>query len=297
MFEIADLRLFAKLADIGSITGAARQLRMPKSTASRNLQRLEEQAGVRLVQRSTRHIALTDAGHRLLEHARRIVEEVELAETALSADAKAVRGRLKVSAPYTFARHFLGPLLPELLAAHPELRVELEVGNRRVDPIAEDFDLVIRVGSLDDSSLIVRNLGRTRLVLCAAPGMVADGGPAGPRDLARYPLVALNRADAQDWQMARENRTATVPVRPVMAVNDPTTLMEAIERGAGLGWIPDFLALPAIAAGTLVRVLPDWSMPAAEINALYPSRKWLSPKVRVFVEAVREVVKARLGEA
>ena len=184
MLDLADLRAFARIADLGSVSGAARALGMPKSSASRSLARLEAAAGAALVERSTRRLRLTDAGHLLQRHARRILDDVGEAENALAGLISVPRGTLRVSAGFTFAVGPLAPMLPRFLARYPEVRVALTIDNRDVDLLAEEFDLAIRIGPLRDSELIARRLTTVALWTCASPAyLAARGTPATVKEL------------------------------------------------------------------------------------------------------------------
>ena len=180
MFDLVDLRAFARIADLGSISGAARALRMPKSSVSRSLVRLEEAVGAVLVERSTRHLRLTDAGLLLKRHARRIIDDVGEAENAITGLVGAPRGDLRVSVPFTFATGPLAPMLPAFLLRYPEVRVVLSIDNRPIDLLVEEADIAIRIGPLPDSSLIARSPRDVRVMAlrqsCLSGGRTRDRG-------------------------------------------------------------------------------------------------------------------------
>jgi DNA-binding transcriptional LysR family regulator len=201
VLDLADLRAFARIADLGSVSAAARALKAPKSSVSRSLARLEQAVGAVLVERSTRRLRLTDAGALLRPHARRILNDVDEAETALGGFGGVPRGLLRVNATYAFAQGVLAPMLPPFLARHPEVRVALDIENRRIDPMAEEADLVIRLGPLADSALIARRLAVLEVWLCASPAyLAARGTPARAADLARHDMIM--RSDrAERWEL------------------------------------------------------------------------------------------------
>ena len=176
MLDLIDLRAFARIADLGSISATARVLRMPKSSVSRSLVRLEEAVGAVLVERSTRHLRLTDAGLLMQRHARRILDDVGEAENAIGGLVGTPRGDLRVSAPFTFAAGPLAPMLPAFLARYPDVRVLLTVDNRNVDLLAEEIDVAIRIGPLATSDLIARRLATFELWPCASPAYLALPG-------------------------------------------------------------------------------------------------------------------------
>ena len=289
MFDLADLRAFARIADLGSLSGAARALGMPKSSASRSLTRLESVAGTALMERSTRHLRLTDAGHLLLRHARRILDDVSEAETALVGLIGVARGTLRVSAGYTFAVGPLAAMLPSFLARYPEVRVALAIENRNVDLLTEGFDLAIRIGPLPDSDLIARRLATIALWTCASPAyLAARGTPATPDDLRLHELIS--RVDHRGHWRFREasGMVREIEVVPGTVIPEPAVLRTVLIGGAGIGKLPDFHAADAVAGGTLVRLLPEYGEDTVEVHALYPSHRSLSAKVRVFIDVLAE---------
>lgn len=288
MLDLTDLRAFARIADLGSVSGAARSLGSPKSSVSRSLARLEEAVGAVLIERSTRHLRLTDAGLLLQRHARRILDDVGEAENAIGGLVGAPRGTLRVSAPFTFAAGPLAPMLPPFLARHPEVRVVLTVDNRPIDLLTEEVDVAIRIGPLRDSGLIARRLATFALWPCASPAYLAERGtPETVADLGRHVLIA--HADRRWTWRARTPAGAVheIETEPGTVVPEPAVVRTMLIGGAGIGWLPDFHAADAIADGTLVRVLPDHDGDTTvDAHALYPSHRSLSAKVRVFVDAL-----------
>jgi DNA-binding transcriptional LysR family regulator len=242
-----------------------------------------------LVERSTRHLRLTDAGLLLRPHAARILADVEEAAAALGRFAGAPRGTLRVNAPFTFAVGLLAPMLPGFLARYPEVRVVLDIENRIVAMPAEAADVVIRVGTLPDSDLVARRLARMALWTCAGPGyLAARGAPARPADLAGHVLIAsFDRPMTWSYAFA-DGRAESVEVRPGSVVPEPSALRAVLAGGAGIGRLPDFLAAEAVAAGEVVRLFPDAACDAVDVHALYPSHRSLSAKVRVFIDALAE---------
>lgn len=294
MLDLTDLRAFARIADLGGVSAAARALRMPKSSVSRSLARLEEAVGAVLVERSTRHLRLTDAGLLLRRHANRIMDDIGEAENAIGGLVGAPRGDLRISAPFTFAAGPLAPMLPAFLARYPDVRVILTVDNRNIDLLTEEIDVVIRIGPLANSELIARRLATFELWPCACPAYINKRGmPTKPGDLASHTIVA--HSDKQRiWRfVGRSGATTEVELRPVAVVPEPAVVRTMLLGGAGVGWLPDFHAIDAIADGSLVRLLPDWSSGAVEAHALYPSHRSLSAKVRVFIDALIEHLAAR----
>ena len=287
MLDLADLRAFARIADLGSISGAARALGSPKSSVSRSLVRLEEAVGAVLVERSTRHLRLTDAGLLLKRHARRIIDDVGEAENAIIGLVGAPRGDLRVSVPFTFAAGPLARMLPGFALRYPEVRVVLSIDNRPVDLLAGEVDVAVRIGRLPSSELIARRLATFELWPCASPTYVAEAAPVTvPSDLLAHRLVA--HADRlQRWTFRSPTGVvADVEFSPGMVIPEPDVVRTMLLGHAGVGMLPDFHAAADIAAGRLVRVLPDYQCGSVEVHALYPSHRSLSAKVRVFIDAL-----------
>ena len=287
MLEMTDLRVFARIADIGSVSGAARALKMPKSSASRSLVRLEEAVGAVLVERSTRHLRLTDAGLLLQRHARRILDDVGEAENAISGLIGAPQGDLRVSVPFTFATGPLAAMLPAFLASYPDVRVVLAIGNRIVDLLNEEFDVAIRIGPLADSELIARRLATLKLWACASPVYLAQAAPiARPADLKRHILIAHGHV-AETWRFrCSTGASSEIALEASTVIPEPDVVRTLLIAGAGIGILPDFHAQGALSSGELVRVLPDWESGSVEVHALYASHRSLSAKVRVFIDAL-----------
>ena len=287
MFDLLDLRAFARIAELGSLSGAARTLGMPKSSTSRSLARLEAAVGAALIERSTRHLRLTDAGRLLQRHARRILDDVGEAENALGGLIGAPRGTLRVSVGFTFAVGPLAPMLPDFLARYPEVRVALSIDNRNVDLLAEEFDVAIRIGPLRESELIARRLTTIALWTCASPAYLARRGtPETVDDLRSHELIA--RVDRRStWQFLTPNGAPqAIEVVPGTVIPEPAVLKAVLIGGAGIGRLPDFHAADAVADGSLVRLLPGYQDDTVDVHALYPSHRSLSAKVRVFIDTL-----------
>ncbi len=287
MLDLIDVRAFARIADLRSVSAAARTLKAPKSSVSRSLARLEAAVGAVLVERSTRHLRLTDAGALFHPHALRILNDVDEAETALGSFAGVPRGTLRVNAPYAFALALLAPMLPAFLARYPEVLVTLDVNNRQVDVLAEQADLVIRIGTLATSGLIARRLATMELWACASPAYLATRGtPASVDDLSGHDIVGRVEGRTRWTFRTPGAEPEEIDVNPRLSVPDPALTQVVLIGGAGIGRLPDFMARSAIARGELVRVLAEVEPGSVEVHALYPSHRSLSAKVRVFIDAL-----------
>ncbi len=287
MLDFSNLRVFARISDVGSVSGAARSLKMPKSSVSRSLARLEETLGAALIERSTRHLRLTDAGLLLQRHARRILDDVGEAENAIGGLVGKPRGDLRISVPFTFAAGPLALMLPDFLKAYPDVRVILTVDNRTIDLLTEEIDVVIRIGPLRESELIAKRLTTFALWPCASPAyLAAHAEIKTPGDLTSHTLIAHSeRLETWDFR-ASDGEHMVMEVARGTVVPEPEVLRTMLSGGAGIGLLPDFHATPALADGTLLRVLPHMTCGSVEAHALYPSHRSLSAKVRVFIDAL-----------
>lgn len=287
MLDLSDLNVFARIADLGTLSAAARSLSSPKSSISRSLCRLEEAAGTPLVERSTRHLRLTDAGRLMLRHARRILDDVGDAENALSGLVGVPQGTLRVSVPFTFAAGPLAPMLPVFLTRYPDVRVVLTVDNRMIDLQTEEIDVAIRIGPLPDSDLIARRIATYPLWVCASPVYLAQHGtPRAPHELSMHQLIC--HADRRlSWRFTTPAGAAVeVDVVPGCVVPEPAVVKTVLIGGAGIGQLPDFEAIEALAQGRLVRLLPDHGVDTVDAHALYTSHRSMSAKLRVFIDAL-----------
>jgi DNA-binding transcriptional LysR family regulator len=290
--DLNQLLIFAKVVEQGSFIGAARALGLPKTTVSRKVQELEERLGTRLLQRTTRRVALTEAGATYHEYSSRIVQDLEEADNAVGRMREAPRGALRVSASFSFGMGALVPLVPEFLAQYPEINLQLELRNDTVDLLAEGFDLAVRIGSQTDSSYASRQLGRSRLYLYASPGYLEQhGAPAGPEDLPGHPTLTLSRFSRHGryyWPLQNGHEEQEVYLTPHLVANDPGVIRYAAVAGLGIAILPAMLIRRELEEGSLQQVIPEWEGPPTEISAVYPSRRGLSPKVRAFIDFMGE---------
>ncbi|MFM0314081.1 LysR substrate-binding domain-containing protein [Paraburkholderia nemoris] len=284
MIELIDIRVFSKLSELMSFSAVARVLAMPKSSVSRSLSRLEEHLGVALIIRSNRKVTLTDTGVLFAESAKKILNEVEEAEEKVGQVRLTPRGLLRVSSPVTPGQFMIAPLVPEYLAAYPDVQVSLELTSSKIEPLTDEMDVVIRTGALEDSRLIAKRLGSARLVLVSTPAYLRkSGAPESPVDLPAHFLLDI--ADGPgEWRLRRDEEVSTIGIHPRFFANDTSTLRTVLLSGSGLAWLPDYLCRQDIAEGRLVRVMPDWERGEREINAVFPRHRTLSPKVRSFVD-------------
>ncbi|NEQ46660.1 MAG: LysR family transcriptional regulator [Leptolyngbya sp. SIOISBB] len=292
MDNLNDILVFTKVVERGSFTAAADLLALPKSSVSRAVSRLETRLGTRFLQRSTRRIHLTEVGHRYYDHCRRIIQELETANSIVESYKSQPSGLLRVTAPYVLGQAFLGPIVTEFLAAHPQVTCQVELSNRRIDLIEEGFDLAIRVGTLPDSSLIMTHLGRARTGLFAsATYLQCYGTPQLPTDLSNHVLLDLGTTLSQTWMLSQGAEHVEIPVSPRLLCNDVAILLKTAIAQQGITVLPKFVAQKAVEQHQLQPVLPNWQVTQVDINALYPSYKDLSPTVRAFIELAKYSLK------
>ena len=285
--DLNAMALFARVVEAESFTAAARAQGLSKSAVSKQIARLEDRLGARLLNRTTRRLSLTEAGSAFYEACQKVVAEAESAEQAVTHLAAAPRGQLRVNAPMSFGQLHVAPMLPEFLGACPELSLDLDLNDRQVDLVEEGYDVAIRIGVLDDSSLIVRRLAPSRNILCAAPAYLeAHGHPSVPADLTEHNVLLYSyRTRGSVVRLRGSGGERSVTVRGRLRVNNGDALLAAALGGLGIAFLPSFIVGDALRAGDLQCLLPDWRDAAeAGVHAVYPASRNLSPKVRVFVD-------------
>lgn len=294
--DLNDVLAFTAVADSGSFTRAAERLGWPKSSVSHRVARLEACLGARLLERSTRRLRLTDVGARFHEHARRVLQELDLAAATVDSFRARPQGRLRVSASVVLGQALLPPMVAEFATQHPDVELFVDLTNRRVDLLEEGFDLAIRAGELPDSSLVSRRLGSATARLFAAPAYLRrHGAPVTAAQLTGHVLVDNAPSPAAaGWTLTHDDgRTQAVPARCRLAANDAALLRDLATAAIGIVALPVFVAAPAVAAGRLTPVLPDWATRRVDVHAVFPSHKSLSPALRAFVD----LAVSRLGAA
>ncbi|TCO36831.1 LysR family transcriptional regulator [Dokdonella fugitiva] len=291
--QLAEIACFVEVAHRLSFAQAAVRLGMHVSGVSRAVAALESRLGVRLLQRTTRQVGLTEAGRAHLARCEAVLAEIAEAEAAASATGGALRGRLRASIPSGLGLAHLTPRLGEFLAAHPELELDLHLSNRNVDLVEEAFDVAIRVGELRDSRLVARRLGDSRRILVASAAYLAAAGrPRRPADLDRHACLVLDvGAIAERWELERRGHGETVRVRARVRSNNALALLDACRVGVGIALLPQFAVADDLAAGRLVRVLDAWAAMEQGIFAIYPGNRFIPAKVRAFVEFVETCVR------
>lgn len=288
--EANDLLLFARVVDEGSFSRAAERLGLPKSTVSRRVAKLEAHLGERLLLRTTRKLAITDFGRAVLGHAQHVAEDVEAAASLAEHRQAQPAGRLRVTMPNDMANLVLAPVLADFVGRYPMIALEVDLSARFVDLVAENFDVAIRMGDLrDDATLAARRVAAFTGSLYAAPSYLGRRGtPSEPEALMEHDnLRVLTRSgEPATWVLARdEQRWEGIP--PGRAtVNSPELLMRMALSGAGITIVNDHFALPYLDRGELVQVLPDWRVPPVDAWAVFPGRRLMPARTRVFLDAL-----------
>ena len=284
--DLNDIVVFTKVVETRSFTGAAEQLGLPKSTVSRKLAQLEERLGVRLVQRTTRKLALTDIGQAYYERCARIVADLAAAEQLVTDMQATPRGRVRVTAPVDLAMRHLGNIIAEFLDASPDINIELDASDRVVDLIEEGFDVAIRFGTLPESTLIARKLCTITGILCASPAYVERrGAPKSIDDLEDCDRVLFTPSPrTQSWTLEAGSATYEFGRPAKFACNNIGAVLEAVLAGSGVALLTDFMVADHIAQGALVHVLPEWRSKPIDCNAVYPARQNLPPRLALFLD-------------
>ncbi|MEF7616185.1 LysR family transcriptional regulator [Aquincola sp. MAHUQ-54] len=283
--DIEALRTFVEVADAGGVSPAAVRLGVAKSIVSRRLVRLEAELGVQLLTRSTRGAALTEAGATFRDHAARVCAEVDAARNAIL-PAGELRGRLRVAVPLSFGPSHFAPMLAEMARRHPRLQIQTCYSDRFVDLIAEGYDCAIRVGYLQDSSLVARRIVPLHGKLVASPAYVhAHGSPDTPEALAAHQALMQG---TEAWQLMDGDKIVTVRPQGRFKADNGTALLAAAVAGLGIAYLPDWLTDPHVASGALVPVMPRHPPPPAGVYVIRPPSQHPERKVRVLIELLIE---------
>jgi DNA-binding transcriptional LysR family regulator len=291
MDRIDAMQAFIAVADLGGFAPAARKLGLSPSGVTRLIAALEERLGARLLQRTTRSVALTDAGARYLERARRILADVEEAEASIQDERTRPSGRLVVSAPIGFGRLHVGPVMSEYLKRHAEVFGELRLADRMVNLVEDGVDLAVRIGHLADSSLVARHVGEMRRIVVASPGYLkAHGEPKTPEAIASHQTIQFGGATiSPDWRFVRDGNEVRITPVPRLTTNSADAAIGYAVRGGGLTRVLAYQAADAIKAGRLKILLAKFEPPSLPIHIVYPTSRLLSAKVRAFIDLVVEI--------
>jgi DNA-binding transcriptional LysR family regulator len=287
--RLDELTIFVAIIESGSLVGASRRLRRSPPAVTRALSALEDRIGSRLVERTTRRLAPTEAGSALAERARVILADYD--EALGGASEAPVRGVLRITAPVQFGRRHVAPIVSAFLNEYPDVQVELSLNDRNLDLIEEGLDLAVRIGPLADSSLVVRQVGSVRRVVVASPAYLARRGvPRTPSDLATHDTIfGMARSAAREWRFGPSQRGAVVRLSPRLLVDDVEALLQAAQAGRGVARVLSYQVRDEVASGSLVRLLEDFEPEPLPVQLVTLSRSHMAPKVRAFLDSAVKI--------
>jgi DNA-binding transcriptional LysR family regulator len=291
MDRIDAMQAFVAVADLRGFAPAARKLGLSPSGVTRLIAALEDRLGARLLQRTTRSVALTDVGSRYLERARRILADVEEAEGSARDERTRPRGRLVVSAPVGFGRLHVSPIMSEYLKRHAEVSGDLRLSDRFVNLVEDGIDCAVRIGHLADSSLVARHVGEMRRIVVASSDYLRRRGePDAPEALGAHQTIQFGATTAvPDWHFVRDGNEIRVALTPRLSTNSADAAIQYAEQGGGLTRVLAYQAAEAIKRGRLKIVLANFEQPPLPIHVVYPTSRLLSAKVRTFIDLVTEI--------
>lgn len=287
MDRLDEFRLFLAIVDSGSFAAGGRQFGRSPSSATRIINDMEQRLGIRLLQRTTRKLSLTDGGARLAEQARRLVADYDEAVSYAVGDAKNLRGTIRISGPTFFGRLHLAPVVSAFLDAHPDIAVQLSLEDRLSDLIDERIDVALRIAQLENSSLISKRVGQVRRIVVASPDYLKrHGTPRTPEDLAKHQAVLfVNQASGPSWRFQRRDQTQqSIRVPHRLEVNRAEAAIALAHEGRGITRILSYQAASELKDGSLIRLLKNYEMPPLPVQLVYPSARLLAPRVRAFLD-------------
>ncbi|MCO6392920.1 LysR family transcriptional regulator [Aliihoeflea aestuarii] len=287
MDTLTRMRAFIDVVEAEGFSAAARKIGRSKALLSKYVRELEDELGALLLNRTTRQFSLTETGHTYYKRATELVREIDTLAETVRESASDVKGRIKLTAPRTFGDAQIGHSLVDFAKEHPDITLEINLDDRFVDLVEEGFDLAIRITRLADSSMIARRLAPFRVRVCGSPELIARvGTPKKPQDLSKMPcIIDTNGRWLSNWQFQRESgEIVSVPVSGPIEANSPLTTRAAACVGLGFAILPDFIAASALESGELVAVLDEFAPQGGGIFAVYPHRRYLPAKIRVFVD-------------
>ncbi len=297
MDRFESMSTFVAVVEAGGFSAASRRLSMPLATVSRKVSELEDQLGVRLLNRSTRKVTLTEPGQQYFAACQRILDDLGEAERAASGEYEAPRGELVVTAPIVFGRLHVLPVVAEFLKREPEVSIRLQLADRFVNLIEEQVDLAVRIGNLPDSSMIAKRIGSIGYVACASPKYLADRGtPSTPKELVDHCCITFTgiRAPAKEWAFKMGRKETAVSVRPRLVVTTAEAAVDAAIAGVGLARVLSYQVVDAVKRGRLALVLRDYEPEPFPASLVYPSGRHVPQKLRAFLDFAVPRLKGRL---
>lgn len=287
MDRLESMRLFVRVAELGSFSAVAQQMNVARSAVTRQVAALEAHLGTMLIARSTRRLSLTSAGARYLEKCREILSLIEAAEAGLSEERQSPRGHIRVTLPFSFGLRQMMPMFADFMAANPEISLELDFNDRRANLIEGGFDLAIRIADRLEPGDVARKIGSSQGVIAAAPGYLdRRGRPGHPRDLAEHDCFGYLLASRSSWAFVIDGETKLFPVSGRLQANNGDALLDAAVRGLGITKTPTFIAEQAVREGKLEILLRTFPTPALGIYAIFPSNRYVPHRVRALVDFI-----------
>jgi len=300
--KLESIEAFVTVARAGGFSAAGRQLGSPVATVSRKVALLEEAIGVRLLARSTRHVALTEQGKAYYEACRRVLDDLHDADEMIAGEYRQPKGELTLTAPVGFGRHHLQPVVHEFLAAYPLIDVSMQLADRVFSLVEEHVDCAVRISAMADSSLVAREVGQIRIVVCASPAyLAAHGTPAHPQELLQHQCISwttLGPYKAWEFQLGPEegSSVAMVPIRVRLSSTTPDSAVDAACAGLGLVQATSYQVADSVRQGTLVPVLRSFEAPRTPVSLVYPSKRLTPLKLRAFLDFVAPRLTKRLED-
>ncbi|MEX3973739.1 LysR family transcriptional regulator [Paraburkholderia caribensis] len=294
MDRMAAMETYVSVVEAGSFSAAAKRLKLGQPAVSKSIAQLEERLGVRLLLRSTRGLTPTDAGQRFYEHARRAIEEVDLAEHVARDASTGLSGVLRISAAVTFARLHILPALKTFLDRHPNLQIDIVLDDRTIDLLEKGVDVALRMGSLDDSTMTARHIAQSRRLVVGTPAYLAEAGvPKTPAELSQHQVIVYSlRGGGESWAFSQQGKEVAVVVSGRVSVSAAEGMRTTLLGGMGMAIASEWMFSPELADGSVQAVLTDWELPPIDLWAVFPAGRLVSAKARAFVAFVEEILGA-----
>ncbi|MBU9268723.1 LysR family transcriptional regulator [Burkholderia gladioli] len=294
MDRMAAMETYVSVVEAGSFSAAAKRLKLGQPAVSKSIAQLEERLGARLLLRSTRGLTPTDAGQRFYEHARRAIEEVDLAEHVARDASTGLSGVLRISAAVTFARLHILPALKTFLDRHPKLQIDIVLDDRTIDLLEKGVDVALRMGSLDDSTMTARRIAQSRRLVVGTPAYLAEAGvPKTPAELSQHQVIVYSlRGGGESWAFSQQGKEVAVVVSGRVSVSAAEGMRTTLLGGMGMAIASEWMFSPELADGSVQAVLTDWELPPIDLWAVFPAGRLVSAKARAFVAFVEEILGA-----
>jgi DNA-binding transcriptional LysR family regulator len=293
--NLNEIAIFVKVVETGSFVGAAKALEMPKSTVSARLSSLERRLGVTLIRRTTRKLHVTEAGRSYYEQCLEAIEQIKAAEEQVSQSQSVPNGLLRVTAPIELGGALLPLVIEEFSKKYSEVDLEIILTDKSVDLISEGIDIGIRTGNLKDSSLIAKKLGMIYFAPFASPKYLKKNEEIkSPKDLERHYMIPFSPLGADEWHLIGAKEKVSIKIKQKLLINDLNLIKSMTVSGLGISLIPNFLCYNEVKSGKLIRILNNWRTDLRPVHFVYPSHKFLSPKIKAFIEVASDILKSQL---